>query len=314
MIQPQWPGLGPAYQPPSWGGTAPGAGFGIPATQPGDGISSGWWDQGGAGSAGSGSSGGSQSLWGLLQSLVGLLGQLVGGLTNGGGSSTGTGCAQPGSGNCSGSGWGAGNSTGYAGWSPNGGNNGQMFSNATLSSTGDPHLSESGTMLGPAGPQSVNERFDSMTSHQDLIDAAVPGGYRVSTTATAPDASGVTYNQSATVQANGGRDAITMNRDGSYSVVSNGQNLSLSNGQTLTLGGGETVTANADGSLVVADANRSGGSISTTLRANGKGVDVTATAQHIRLGGDIVEHDAGGAATTPKHYTPVREAAFTPAV
>ena len=326
MIQPQWPGLGSPYQPPSWGSTAPGAGFGIPAPQPSDGISSGWWDQGGAGGAGSGSSGGSQSLWGMLQSLIGLLGQLVGGMTNGsssGGSAAG-GCPQPGSAGCGGSGWGSGNAgwgsggagSGWGsptGWSPYG-NGGQMFANATLSSTGDPHLSETGTLAGPGGPQSVNQHFDSMTSHQDLIDAAVPGGYRVSTTATGPDANGVTYNQSATIHANGGHDAITMNRDGSYSIVSNGQNISLSSGQALTLGGGETVTANADGSLVVADSNRSGGSISTTLRANGNGVDVTANAQHIRLGGDIVEHGTGSTAGTPKHYPPVREDPLTATV
>jgi len=326
MIQPQWPGLGSPYQPPSWGSTAPGAGFGIPAPQPSDGISSGWWDQGGAGGAGSGSSGGSQSLWGMLQSLIGLLGQLVGGMTNGnssGGSAAG-GCPQPGSTGCGGSGWGGGNAgwgsggagSGWGsptGWSPYG-NGGQMFANATLSSTGDPHLSETGTLAGPGGPQSVNQHFDSMTSHQDLIDAAVPGGYRVSTTATGPDANGVTYNQSATIHANGGHDAITMNRDGSYSIVSNGQNISLSSGQALTLGGGETVTANADGSLVVADSNRSGGSITTTLRANGNGVDVTANAQHSRLGGDIVEHGTGSTAGTPKHYPPVREDPLTATV
>jgi hypothetical protein len=306
MIQPQWPGLGSPYQPPSWGSTAPGAGFGIPAPQPSDGISSGWWDQGGAGGAGSGSSGGSQSLWGMLQSLIGLLGQLVGGMTNGnssGGSAAG-GCPQPGSTGCGGSGWGGGN----AGWGSGGAGSGWG------SPTGDPHLSETGTLAGPGGPQSVNQHFDSMTSHQDLIDAAVPGGYRVSTTATGPDANGVTYNQSATIHANGGHDAITMNRDGSYSIVSNGQNISLSSGQALTLGGGETVTANADGSLVVADSNRSGGSITTTLRANGNGVDVTANAQHIRLGGDIVEHGTGSTVGTPKHYPPVREDPLTATV
>jgi hypothetical protein len=262
----------------------------------------------------------------MLQSLIGLLGQLVGGMTNGnssGGSAAG-GCPQPGSTGCGGSGWGGGNAgwgsggagSGWGsptGWSPYG-NGGQMFANATLSSTGDPHLSETGTLAGPGGPQSVNQHFDSMTSHQDLIDAAVPGGYRVSTTATGPDANGVTYNQSATIHANGGYDAITMNRDGSYSIVSNGQNISLSSGQALTLGGGETVTANADGSLVVADSNRSGGSITTTLRANGNGVDVTANAQHIRLGGDIVEHGTGSTAGTPKHYPPVREDPLTATV
>jgi hypothetical protein len=312
MIQPQWPGLGPSYQPPSWGSTTAGAtGFGMNAVQPGDGISSGWWDSG-AGGYGSGSSGGSpSSLLGLLQSLIGLVGQLVGSLVGGSGAGSGLGYGSGGSGCGSG---GAGFGTGPVagpGFGPNGA--GQMFANATLSSTGDPHLSETGTQIGPGGEQSVDQRFDSMTSHADLIDAAVPGGYRVSTTATTPDAKGVTFNQSATVHANCGRDAITMNRDGSYSVSSNGQALSLAKGQTLTLPGGETVTANGDGSLVVTDGNGNGGSISTTLRANGNGVDVTANAQQIRLGGDIVAHAAGTTAP-PNRILPARDAPLSGAI
>ena len=322
MIQPQWPGLGPSYQPPSWGGAASSAsGFGLNAVQPGDGISSGWWDSGAGGNYGTGSSGGSQSsLLGLLQSLIGLVGQLVGSLVNGAGN--GFGSSSGGTGYGSGSGFGTGPISGPgfgtsgigSGWGSAGssGSGGQMFSNATLSSTGDPHLSETGTQIGPGGQQTVNNRFDSMTSHADLIDAAVPGGYRVSTTATTPDANGVTYNQSATIHANCGRDAITMNRDGSYSVASNGQALSLAKGQTLTLPGGEAVTANADGSLVVAEGNGNGGSISTTLRANGNGVDVTANAQQIRLGGDIVDH--GAAATPPRRVMPARDVPLSGAI
>ena len=133
---------------------------------------------------------------------------------------------------------GYGGTSGYGGSAP-----GQAFSDVTLSSTGDPHLAETGTRLGPGGPQAVNDRFDSMSSHDDLIDArGLAGGYRVSTTVTQPDAKGITSNQSATVHANCGRDGVTMNRDGSYSVTSNGQAVALTPGQTLTLGGGENVT------------------------------------------------------------------------
>jgi hypothetical protein len=312
MIQPQWPGLGPSYQPPSWGNAAPsGAVFGA-AAQPVDGVGANWWEQNPSGGVGSSLGSGSQSsLVGMLQSLIGLLGQLVGSMFGGSGSlAGGSGSLLGGNGTTSGTtGYGLGSGFG-TGTSPNCGQfSGQAFSDVTLTSTGDPHLGETGTRTSPGGPQAVNDHFDSMTSHGDLIDArSLAGGYRVSTTVTPPNANGVTSNQSATVHANCGRDAVTMNRDGSYSVTSNGQAVALAPGQSLALGGGENVTLNADGSLVVTAANVNGGSISTTLRATGSGVDVTAQAHAIRVGGDIVDHDPGSPAA-PRH-TPVRDAAL----
>ncbi|MBD5654503.1 MAG: hypothetical protein IAI50_04905, partial [Candidatus Eremiobacteraeota bacterium] len=53
----------------------------------------------------------------------------------------------------------------------------------------------------------------------------------------------------------------------------------------------ETVTLNADKSLTVVDNDATGGSITTTLRANGTGgVDVTNNAQNVDLGGSLFGH------------------------
>jgi hypothetical protein len=307
MIQPQWPGLGPSSQPPYWGNAAPGGSAIGGVTQSADGIGTNWWEQGPATAFGSSLGGTSQSsLIGMLQSLIGLLGQLVGSMFGGSGSPTSGAGATSGN---AGSGSAGCGSAGCGNGSAGGAFPSQAFSDVTLTSTGDPHLGETGTRLSPGGPQAVNDRFDSMSSHDDLIDArSLAGGYRVSTTVTQPNAKGVTSNQSATVQANWGRDAVTMNRDGSYSVTSNGQAVALTPGQSLALGGGENVTLNADGSLVVSAAGGNGGSISTTLRATGSGVDVTAQAHQLRVGGDIVEHDAQNVASPPR--LPVRDAGF----
>lgn len=130
-----------------------------------------------------------------------------------------------------------------------------------------------------------------MTSHDDLVEAnGVAGGYRVSTAVTQPDANGVTYNRAATVHAGGGFDCVTMQRDGSIAIVSGGEPIGIDKGASVTLAGGETVSENQDGSLVVSAADGSGGTISTTLRANGAGVDVTTHAHQLGIGGDVVEH------------------------
>lgn len=151
---------------------------------------------------------------------------------------------------------------------------------------GDPHLSERGTL---AGGGSIDKRFDSMSAHDDLLHARdAAGGYRVSTAVTAPDANGVTWNRSATVHANGGADRVTMRKDGTVSVVDAGRTVALGRGQSLTLSGGETVSEAQDGSLTVTASDARGGTIATTLRATGNGVDVTAHAHAIAVGGDIV--------------------------
>jgi hypothetical protein len=107
---------------------------------------------------------------------------------------------------------------------------------------------------------------------------------------TQPGANGVTYNQSASVHTDYDSDQITMNKDGSFSITDHGGTVGLIKGQTVMLSGSETVTENQDGSLTVNAANERGGSISTTLRATGNGVDVTTHGHNVRLGGDAVKH------------------------
>jgi hypothetical protein len=83
-----------------------------------------------------------------------------------------------------------------------------------------------------------------------------------------------------------------MNRDGSFSIDSDGQAVSLAKGQSTTLSGGATVNANQDGSLTISATNANGGSIATTLRCSGQGVDVDSHAHEIALGGDAIAHGA----------------------
>lgn len=160
------------------------------------------------------------------------------------------------------------------------------FQSATASSSGDPHLAFNGTT---AHGNTQQAHFDSMSAHTDLLDSdSFAGGYTISTSVTQPGASGVTYNQQATIATNFGATQVSLDRSGSATISQNGQTISLANGQSVFLANGETVTRNADGSVVVRDDNGMGGSITTTLSENGQGVDVHAQAQHVALGGDLV--------------------------
>ena len=163
----------------------------------------------------------------------------------------------------------------------------QFFTNATASSVGDPHDAFSGTT---ANGTSLGSTWDNMEAHPYLLDSnSFAGGYRVSTTSTAPQANGITYNSSATVTTDRGATSVTMNADGSYAVTENGQNVTLQEGQAIPLDGTESVTLNANGSLSIVDQNARGGSISTTLKSNGDGgVDVNASASNVDLGGYLV--------------------------
>jgi hypothetical protein len=167
------------------------------------------------------------------------------------------------------------------------------FTNASASSTGDPHEAFDGTT---GNGSNVNQKWNSMQSHGDLLSSnSFAGGYRVSTQVTQPNANGVTYNQSATVTTDGGATTVSMQANGSYAVTENGQTVSLAQGQATSLGNGENVTLNADGSLTIADANAQGGSISTNLKSNGDGgVDVSNTATNVDLGGYLVHQSDGG--------------------
>jgi len=309
MMQTQWPGLGPNLDFSSldasagtgkqvWAGD--GAFRSTPPAQPADGISRPWWTcatgnvNGGnslgglfgtllGGSGGNGVSSG--GVTGLLSGLVTMLQQLVGALLNQGTN------ASP----CS--------------WrNPVASGPQQQFENADVSSTGDPHIATAGTRIGPGGNSAVDERWDSMAAHEDLVHSnQIDGGYRVSTTVTQPDANGVTFNKSATVHANFDQDAITMNRDGSFGIFDDGRQVQLGKGESATLSGGETVTANQDGSLVVDAQSANGGSIATTLRSTGAGVDVTTHAHEIALGGDAIAHGMPAHHGRKHHHAPIAQ-------
>lgn len=166
---------------------------------------------------------------------------------------------------------------------------GRFFQNATGSSDGDPHLSFNGT------------QWNNMASQPDLLNSrSFPGGYRVSTQATPPNAKGITWNQSATVSLNNGATTITMNNNGEPSITSYGQTLSVNRGQTLELGDGESVKCEQDGALRVTAQNAQGGQISTTLSARGNGVDVDATAHDVELGGALVNGHEGQPGPGPR--------------
>jgi hypothetical protein len=242
-----------------------------------DGISTPWYAQssqpgfspgafgsyGGLGGYGGGIGGllsGLQSLLGMLQQSIASALQGFGTQSSGGGTTT----RQPWSG----------------GTDPR-----TVLRDADLSSTGDPHLAETGT---DANGNAISKHLDSMTAHGDLIDAQIAGGYRISTQVTAPQANGVTYNKSVSVTMDGGSDSVSMDGSGAVSITENGMAMSIAKGQSLALGRGDMVTENADGSVIITATNGNGGSIATTLRTNGSGVDVTAHVHDIAVGGDIV--------------------------
>jgi hypothetical protein len=165
-----------------------------------------------------------------------------------------------------------------------GGCNERFFANATASSEGDPHLSFDGS------------RWTSMASQPNLLSSnSIPGGFQISTQVTAPNARGVTWNQSATIALNNSATTIGLNNSGQPSISNNGQPVSIVPGQTLQLGNGETVSYNQNGSLCVTVQNGSGGQITTTLAARGRGVNVDVTAHQVDLAGALVD----GAVETP---------------
>ncbi len=171
------------------------------------------------------------------------------------------------------------------------------FNNATASSTGDPHLAFNGTA---SDGSSENAHWDSMAGHADLLDSdSIPGGFQISTTATPPNAQGISWNQNATVTTNNGATQVTLDAGGNASIVDGGQQYRLSNGQSATLSNGETVTRNADGYLAITATDGQGGSITTTLSDNGTGVDVHVSAQGVDLGGDLVNQTPAGPTPPP---------------
>jgi hypothetical protein len=289
MMQTQWPGLGSSFDFSALetslagdGNIGPTGGFA--RAQPPDGLTRPWWMSGTAAGDGNvnvnvnggalsrlfgGANASNGSIAGILTGLVGLLQQLVGSFLS-------QNQTQPQSQQqqrCA------------------AGGQQQRFENVDVSSTGDPHLAAVGTREGPGGGGAVDAHWDSMTSQNDLVHSTqIDGGYRVSTAVTQPGANGVTWNQSATVHANFDQDAVTVNRDGSFAIFDNGNEVRLGKGESAALSGGETVSENQDGSLLVSARSATGGTIATTLRSNGQGVDVTTHAHEIAVGGDAIAH------------------------
>ena len=306
MMQPQWPGLGPTYELSSLDGGASDltispfrTGGGSPAQQS-DAIARPWW----CGNTGNGTSGGdplsnffgssnaagNAPLLGLMSGLIGTIQQLLGAFLN-----QSPGANQPGT------------------TVPTPAGPQQGFANVDVSSTGDPHIAETGTRDAAGGGQAVDTRWDSMTSHDDLVHSnQIDGGYRVSTAVTQPGANGVTFNQSATVHTNFDQDSVTLNRDGSFAIFDDGQQVQLGKGESATLSGGETVSVNQDGSLKVAADDGRGGTIATTLRSTGTGVDVTAHAHELALGGDAVTHGMRGGGRHRAHGGQQQRVRLTP--
>ena len=288
MMQTQWPGLGTGFDlsgldSPSGGYDGPaGRASGIFRPQAPDGVARPWWasdaingDGGGANAFGGlfGTTNASNgSIAGIITGLLSLLQQLVGSFLNQSQTTSPAQTpAQQQNQRCA-----------AAGAS-------QRFEDVNVSSTGDPHLAAVGTREGGGG--AIDAHWDSMTSQNDLVHSSqIDGGYRVSTAVTQAGANGITSNQSATVHANFDQDAVTMNRDGSFAVYDNGAEVRLGKGESAVLSGGETVSENEDGSLVVGARSATGGTIATTLRATGAGVDVTTHAHDITVGGDAIAH------------------------
>jgi hypothetical protein len=167
----------------------------------------------------------------------------------------------------------------------------QFFTNAQASSVGDPHDAFNGTSNTNGA---INNRWDDMHSHGQLLSSdSFRGAYRVSTRTSQPNSNGVTTNSSATITTDNGNTAVTLNADGTSSVMKRGQPVTLQTGAATSLGNGEAVTLNADGSLTVQMQNQSGGAIVTNLRANNGGVDVSDQAQNVDLGGYLVTQGEG---------------------
>ncbi|HEY0384126.1 MAG TPA: hypothetical protein VGC72_18200 [Candidatus Elarobacter sp.] len=286
MMQTQWPGLGHSLDLSALDATLGGDRYigdtGVPRAQRPDGIGRPWWTFGtGAGNGNgtdplgglfSNSTAANGSIAGILTGLMTLLQQLVGSfLSHNHGPNLNP--NQPQNHPCAADG------------------SQQRYENIDVSSTGDPHLAAVGTRDARAGGGAVDAHWDSMSSQDDLVHSTqIDGGYRVSTTVSQPGANGVTWNGSATVHANFDQDAVTMKRDGSFAVYDNGAEVRLGKGESATLSGGETVAENQDGSLIVSARSATGGTIATTLRANGSGVDVTTHAHEIAVGGEAIAH------------------------
>lgn len=238
--------------PAGLGGTLNGTPFGIPGLLRGDKVSTIAFPPGAAPPYGGSPSSGWSGIMTQLMNVLGQIASMIGGA--------------------------------FSGPQPQGAGQ-QFYQSANGSSTGDPHLAFSGTN----GAGTSASHFDSMQSHENLLDSdSFNGGFRISTQTTAPAANGVTYNQRATVTTDGGATQVSLDKNGAATLSQFGEQRAIADGQTIDLGNGESVARANDGSLTIVESNAQGGRITTTLRENGHGVDVSAQAQNVDLGGYLV--------------------------
>lgn len=168
----------------------------------------------------------------------------------------------------------------------------QHFSTASGGSNGDPHISFNGNT------------WNDMQSEPNLLNSdSIPGGYQLSTQTTPPNASGITYNQSATVTTHGGRTQVSLNNNGNATITQDGVTQALAPGQAVQLGN-ETITANQNGSLQITTQNSNGGQITTTMTQNDQGVDVNVAANNVDLGGAMVNGSSGCSQPQPAPIVP----------
>jgi hypothetical protein len=179
-------------------------------------------------------------------------------------------------------------------WMNGTGTNQHFFSSATGGSNGDPHLSFNG------------QTWNDMQSENDLLCSdSVPGGYRLSTQTTQPNASGITYNQQATVTTDGGATRVTLGNDGNATYTQGGFTCSLAAGQSVNLGNGEIATRAQNGTLTITNTTPQGGIITTTMSQNGQGVDVNVSASNVDLGGTLADGGASPATPSSPSHRPV---------
>ena len=162
----------------------------------------------------------------------------------------------------------------------------KAFQNVNVSSTGDPHDAISGTTQ---NGNAVNEHWDNMQSHNDLLSApSLAGGFQLSSQVASPNGQGATMNQTVTATADHGRTAISFSADGQATVTQGNTINTMIPHEVLQLGNGLSVTDQGS-SLVLQAQNMSGSALKTTLSQNGNGgVDVSAQGQNVALGGYLV--------------------------
>lgn len=73
--------------------------------------------------------------------------------------------------------------------------------------------------------------------------------------------------------ANNDGDRVTMYNDGSSSIRNDGSDVQFEAKESTVLEGGESVSRGSDGSPTASETAANGGTMSTTLDANGGGVD-----------------------------------------